>query len=240
VVGDALVALAGEARGAKGAKSTSAEQFAAFHQLLAEALPACQEAARLAPDDPCPWIAQITIAYGLQWSHDDFRALWAQITARAPHHYGANLRALQYWCAWRGSHELMFAFAEEAAAAAPPGSLLPALRLYAAFEYEHLANDLAIYWRPSMTTAIDATLDAVAQVPADHYRLPTVRHLLANALFRTERYAEAVEQFYAVGGFIGSVPWSYFADPVKRFVHIRTNTFVEWEKAGRPAAPIRR
>jgi hypothetical protein len=93
-------------------------------------------------------------------------------------------------------------------------------------------------WR-RCRTAIDATLDAVAQVPVDHYCLPTVRHLLANALFRTERYAEAVEQFYAVGGFIGSVPWSYFADPVKRFVRIRTNTFVEWEKAGRPAAPIR-
>ncbi|MEW2046455.1 hypothetical protein [Streptomyces sp. NPDC005476] len=87
---------------------------------------------------------------------------------------------------------------------------------------------------------VDAILDAVAQVPPHHYRLPTVRHLLADALFRTERYAEAVEQFRAVGGFIGSVPWSYSVDPVREFVHARTNTFVEWEKAGRPAALVRR
>jgi tetratricopeptide (TPR) repeat protein len=241
VVADTLTSLASKARGAKRAKYTTSEQFAAFHHLLAEALPACREAARLAPDDPSPWIAQISIALGLGWSHDDFRSLWAQITARAPHHHGAHLGALQYWCdKWRGSQELMFAFAEEAAAAAPSGSLLPVLRLYAAFEHEHQTRDRGIYQQPFMRTAIDATLDAVDRVPPDHYRLPTVRHLLANALFRTERYAEAVEQFRAIGGFIGGVPWSYSVDPVKEFVHARTNTFVEWEKAGRPAAPARR
>jgi tetratricopeptide (TPR) repeat protein len=241
VVADALVGFAGEARGAKRAKHTTAEQFQGFHQLLAEALPACQEAARLAPDDPSPWVAQITIALGLGWSHEDFRSLWAHIVARDPHHYGAHLAALQYWCAkWQGSQELMFAFAEEAAAGAPPGSLLPMLRLYAAFEHEHQTRDRSVYQQPFMRAAIDATLDAVAQVPPHHYRLPTVRHLLADALFRTERYAEAVEQFRAVGGCIGSVPWNYSVDPVREFVHARTNTFVEWEKAGRPAPPIRR
>lgn len=241
VVADTLVVMAGQARGAKRAKYTTAEQFAAFHQLLAEALPACQEAARLAPEDPSPWVAQITIALGLGWSHDDFRALWAQITARDPYHFGAHLRGLQYWCAkWRGSEELMFAFAEESAAKAPPGSLLPVLRLDAAFEHENRTRDLSVYQQPFMRTAVDATLDAVVQAPPHHHRLPAVRHLLANALFRTERYAEAVEQFRAVGGFIGSVPWSYSVDPVREFVHARTNTFVEWEKAGRPAAPVRR
>ncbi|MFI7298285.1 hypothetical protein [Streptomyces sp. NPDC050121] len=241
VVADALVAFAGEARGAKRAKHTTAEQFQGFHQLLSQALPVCQEAARLAPDDPSPWVAQISIALGLGWSHEDFRSLWAQVVARDPHHYGAHLAALQYWCAkWRGSQELMFAFAEEAAATAPPGSLLPVLRLYAAFEHGLQTRDRSVYQQPFMRAAIDATLGAVAQVPPHHHRLPTVRHLLADALFRTERYAEAVEQFRAVGGFIGSVPWNYFVDPVAEFVHARTNTFVEWEKAGRPAAPAGR
>lgn len=237
---DTLVSLAGKARGAKTAKHTTDEQFAGFHELLAEALPACQEAARVAPEDPSPWVAQISIAIGLGWSHEHFRALWAEIVARDPHHFTAHTSALQYWCAkWRGSDELMFAFTEQAVAAAPPGSLLPVLRLYAAFEHETQENDLSVYTKPFMTTAIDATLDAVAQVPAGHHRLPLVRHLLANACFRADRFAEGVEQFRAIGGYIGSVPWTYSADPAKAFIHARTNTFVGWEKAGRPAPPSR-
>ncbi|MFI1167101.1 hypothetical protein ACH4UM_26765 [Streptomyces sp. NPDC020801] len=107
------------------------------------------------------------------------------------------------------------------------------------FEHEHRENDRAVYQWPFVGPAIDATLDAVVQVPPGHHRLPFVRDLLANALFRTERYAEAVEQFQTVGGCIGSVPWSYSVDPAKEFIHTRTNTFVEWEKAGRPAPPSR-
>ncbi|GGU90476.1 hypothetical protein GCM10010260_26190 [Streptomyces filipinensis] len=233
---DALVVLAGKVRGAKGAKHTTAEQFEGFHRLLAQALPACQEAARMAPDDPCPWIAQITIALGLGWSHDAFRALWAEVTARDPYHFSAHVSALQYWCAkWRGSHELMYAFAEQAAASAPRGSLLPALRLYALLEHGTREPHEPVYNQPFVQAAVDATLDAVDQVPAGHHRLPTVRHLLADTLFLTKRYAEAVEQFRAVGGHIGSVPWTYSGNPVKAFVYARTNAFVFWEKAGCPA-----
>ncbi|MEV6115759.1 hypothetical protein AB0L59_25440 [Streptomyces sp. NPDC052109] len=233
---DALVSLAGKVRGANGAQHTTAEQFEGFHRLLAQALPACQEAAWMAPEDPCPWIAQITIAMGLGWSHDDFRALWAEIAARDPHHFGAHVSALQYWCAkWRGSHELMYAFAEQAAASAPRGSLLPVLRLYALFEHAVRERGEPVYDQPWIPSALDATLDAVDQVPAGHHRLPLVRHLLAKMLFHRKRYAEAVEQFRAIGGYIGSVPWTYSANPVKSFVYARTNTFVLWEKAGRPA-----
>ncbi|MGW4567870.1 hypothetical protein ACWEN3_37655 [Streptomyces sp. NPDC004561] len=233
---DALAALAGKVRGAKGAKHTTAEQFEGFHRLLAEAMPACHEAARMAPEDPCPWIAQITVALGLGWSHEDFRALWAEIIARDPYHFGAHTSALQYWCAkWRGSHELMYAFAEQAAASAPRGSLLPVLRLYALFEHAFREPDEPVYGQPFVQSAIDATLDAVDQVPAGHHRLPLVRHLLAKMLFQKKRHAEAVEQFRAIGGYVGSVPWTYSGNPVKAFVHARTNSFVAWEKEGCPA-----
>ncbi|MGW2746172.1 hypothetical protein [Streptomyces sp. NPDC001450] len=240
VYADALVVLAGKVRGAKSAKHTTVEQFEGFHRLLAQALPACQEAARMAPDDPCPWIAQLSIARGLGWSHDDFRALWAEITARDPHHFGAHASALQYWCAkWHGSHELMYAFAEQAAASAPPGSLLPVLRLDALFEHATREPEAPVYNQPFVQAAVDTTLDAVDRAPAGHHRLPQVRHLLADTLFETKRYAEAVEQFRAIGGYIGSAPWTYSANPVKAFVFARTNTFVAWEKAGCPAPPPR-
>jgi hypothetical protein len=133
----------------------------------------------------------------------------------------------------------MFDFAERAVTSAPRGSLLPVLRLYAIFEQGFVDGSFEVYRQPFVTTAVDATLDALAQVPSGHHRLPLVRHLLANALFRTERYAEAVEQFYAIGGYADSVPWNYSSDPVKQFVHARTHAFSNWEKAGRPAAPTR-
>ncbi|MEU1376189.1 hypothetical protein ABZ442_21395 [Streptomyces triculaminicus] len=238
VYADMLVVLAGEARGAARARHTSAQQFEGFHRLLAEALPACREAARLAPDDPSPWVVQITIAMGLNASHQDFHALWAQITARDPHHFGAHMSALQYWCAkWQGSEEAMFGFVDQAAASAPRGSLLPALRLYAVIEQELADNTLRIYREPYTTAAVDATLRALAQAPPGHHRIPMVRHLLAQCLFMTRRYAEAVEQFYAIGRYIGGVPWTYSADPVKAFVHARTHSFLRWDKAGRPPAP---
>ncbi|WP_069467673.1 hypothetical protein, partial [Actinacidiphila rubida] len=237
---DALVQLAGKVRGAQGGARTTAEQFEGFHRLLGQALPACQEAARLAPYDPSPWVAQITIAYGLGWSHDDFRQLWAEITARDPYHFGAHVSALQYWCEkWRGSSALMFDFAERAASSAPRGSLLPVLRLYATFEHVLKQTDDSFYEDPYVSAAVDAVLDAVDLAPAGHHRLPTVRHLLANAAYRTGRYAEAAEQFREIGGYAGGVPWMYFTSPLKQFVHVRTHTFNEWEKAGRPAAPPR-
>ncbi|MCS0600214.1 hypothetical protein NX794_03035 [Streptomyces sp. LP11] len=234
---DALVMLAAKARGALRARYTTAEQFEGYRRLLTETLPVSQEAARMAPEDPSPWVVQLAVAQGLGWSYDDFRALWAEIVARDPYHFGAHARALQYWCAkWQGSHELMYAFAEQAAATAPPGSPLPVLRLYAIFEQQFQDNDVTVYRQPFVNPAIDATLEAAAHMPRDHHRVSFVRHLLAYSLFRTERYAEGVEQFHALGGHIGSIPWIYFTDPAKQFVHARTNTFVEWERAGRPGA----
>ncbi|MFB7644506.1 hypothetical protein ACFC0S_07960 [Streptomyces sp. NPDC056084] len=240
VQADALVVLAGNIRGAKRAKYTTADQFEGFRRTLAEALPACREAARMAPHDPSPWVAQITIAVGLGWSHEEFTALWAEIAARAPHHFGAHIAALQYWCAkWSGSRELMFAFAERAAASAPYGSLLPVLRLYAMAEQQINGDDFDFYAQPSAAAAVDATLGAVAQVPVGHHRLPLVRHLLAYYLVRSQRYAEAVEQFRAVDGYCGAVPWQYFGAPAESYVSRRAEAFARWDQAGRPAAPAR-
>jgi hypothetical protein len=185
-------------------------------------------------------VTQISIAYGLGWSHDDFRQLWAQITARDPHHFIAHHSALQFWCAkWSGSRELMFDFAGQSAASAPRGSLLSYIPLLAVYEQALNDPDYSIYQEPFVTAAADALLDAIDQAPAGYFRIPLVRHLLANTLFRLHRYAEAAEQFRAIGGYAGAVPWTYANEPLKRFVHVRTNTFTEWERAGRPAAPTR-
>jgi hypothetical protein len=235
---DAMVMLAGKLRGAKQAQHTTQEQFDAFHRVLAEAEGACRYAAELAPADPSPYVAQIGIALGLGWSHERFQGLWAEIVRRAPHHFGAHRSALQYWCAkWRGSHELMHAFAAQAAAAAPPGDLLAVLPLFAYFEQENRDGNEGIYKWPTTAAAVDAAWRAVAHTPAGHHRLPEARHILAYSLEGVGRFAEAVQQFQLIGPYCGAVPWMYYSDRLRSFGSCRARSAVGWEDAGRPPLP---
>lgn len=122
----ALVHLAWRARGSRRANETSDEQAAGFHRYLLEADEAVDVAAGLLPEDPTPWMARVMIARGLGYDHDRFREAWGELVARDPHHRGGHVQALQYWCAkWRGSHELMMAFAEEAMRSHPSLAALP-------------------------------------------------------------------------------------------------------------------
>lgn len=103
-----------------------------FRIIMEEARQACGQAALLAPGDPVPYLVELSIARGLAYPQPEFEKLWLSILDRAPHHMGAHLAALHYWCEkWHGSRELAYAFAEAAAARAPEGSLLAALPLFA-------------------------------------------------------------------------------------------------------------
>ncbi|WP_103530575.1 hypothetical protein [Streptomyces sp. SM11] len=152
---------------------------------------ACHEAQALAgDDDPSPYIAEISCALSLGYGHEDFRALWAEVEKRAPHHLAAHAAALQYWCRkWRGSHELAEEFARRAAAKGSPGQLLSLLPLYAAFEQETTEEEAdtdAFHKTPELVAAADACLTdlaaAVAADPADPW-IVRVRHLLAWTLY---------------------------------------------------------
>ncbi|GDY32624.1 DUF4034 domain-containing protein [Gandjariella thermophila] len=218
-----LVDLAWEVRGAQRADATTEEQFAGFHRLLAQAPPAFNEAARLAPADPLPYLGMIQVATGLGWPHEHMRHLWSEVTARAAHHVGAHAVALQYWCAkWRGSTELMYSFAETAAANAPAGSLLPILRLVA--RYEELVGqkiDHPGYHTPETTAAIGALLRDVAVAPLGHAWLPAARHLLVWFLRAQRRFVEAAEQLRLVDGYIGALPWTYAQDRRALYTAVR-------------------
>ncbi|MFD0503462.1 hypothetical protein ACFQ0G_11920 [Streptomyces chiangmaiensis] len=174
VSAESLVALAWKLRGNRGAKDTTREQFENFHRVLAQASGALAEAARLAPEDPCPYIAMIRVALGEGWAHEHMHALWREVVVRAPHHVGAHSAALQYWCAkWRGSDEHMHAFAESAVAQAPAGSLLPLLRLIALFEELHEEQrSHPRYQSAEATAAIDALFADLAMAPPGHPGCP--------------------------------------------------------------------
>jgi hypothetical protein len=216
---EALVMIAWTVRGGKRAQHVTREQFDGFHRVLGEAEAAAREAAALAdPADPNALVSLARIARGLGWDHERFRALWADIVARDPHHTGAHLQALQYWCAkWRGSHELMHAFADAAASAAPAGSLLTALRLEAYWEQFAGTPEAAQgYGRPEVGAALDAALADLAAAPADHHRLADARGWAALLLHRHGRHAEAVEQFRALGASL-PLPWSQYEKPLAAF-----------------------
>ncbi|MBT2386956.1 hypothetical protein [Streptomyces sp. ISL-11] len=205
-----------------------------YRMILEEARTVCGEAALLAPGDPVPYIVQLGIARGLGASEAEFQSLWETVLSRAPHHMGAHLVALRYWSAkWHGTQEKADAFAQRAAAAAPGGSLLPALPLFAV--HDHLPDvELVpgLYRGVVVSQAIEAARFAVAGAPADHPVLPHVRHLLVWFLVRAERYPEAMEQLRAVDGHIGAVPWSYEPDPVAAYAAFRALAVAGWERAG--------
>lgn len=203
------VTLAGRIRGAKRAEYTTQEQFAGFHRMLHRSRDEIARAAALDPDDPTPYVMEITVALGLGYPHSEMDRLWAEITARAPYHYEGHWRALQYWCKkWRGSEQLATEFAEQAAAKAPPGSLLTVLPLIAHFEHDE-SDDAEGDRTPEMVARVDAGLaDAAAADPA-HPRLPELRHLLAYYLSLQDRDEMAIEQFRLVDGHVNALPWRY-------------------------------
>ncbi|MFG2180512.1 hypothetical protein ACGFLS_17530 [Streptomyces abikoensis] len=221
---DAKISLAWEIRGSARANRTTAEQFAGFHRVLGEAREDFARAVALAdPADPTPYAAQIPLYMGTGAPHEAMGELWAEITARAPHHYQAHKAALQYWCAkWRGSEELAREFTARAVAAAPPGSLLTVLPLISWYEHKDSAATKADYRSPELTALVDAALHDVAAARPGHPRAAGARHLLAYFLTRQGRHEAAVAQFRVIDGYVGAFPWTYSTDPAEFFCAVRT------------------
>ncbi|ONK11828.1 hypothetical protein [Streptomyces sp. MP131-18] len=201
-----------------------ADPGAAEHRIiLEEARTVCAEAARLAPDDPAPYITELFIARGLSYRKPDFEALWGNITQRDPAHMGAHLAALPYLSEkWHGSRAQADAFATSAAAGAPKGSLLAALPLFAV--YDHLPDvqlSQGMYQGAVVSDAIEAAQFAVNSVRAGHPVEPHVRHLLLCFLVRAERYPEAAEQVRAIDGYVGAIPWVDGENPAGQYAAYR-------------------
>jgi hypothetical protein len=205
-----------------------------YRIILEEARTVCREAALLAPGDPTPYVVELAVARGLGYRPADFEELWSRVTARAEHHMGAHLAALQYWCEkWHGSKEQADAFAQAAAGSAADGTLLPALPLFAVFEHlpeVDLVNGL--YRSEVVSRAVQGAQYAARSAPADHPVLPHVRHLLVWFLVGAERHTEALEQLRHIDGHVGAVPWSYGADPAAGYAAYRALAVAGWERAG--------
>ncbi|POX59879.1 hypothetical protein C3492_30535 [Streptomyces sp. Ru62] len=210
-----------------------------FRIIMEEARDACAQAALLAPGDPVPYVAELSIARGLAYEQAEFDQLWLKILDRAPHHMGAHLAALHYWCEkWHGSREQAYSFAEAAAARAPEGSLLAALPLFAVFEHLPEVNLVASFYQSEVVTkAIHGALHAVHAADPDDPTLPHVRHLLLFFLVRAERWSEAMQQLIHIDGHVGALPWTLFTDPAAEFALHRALAVAGYEaNGGNPAS----
>lgn len=208
--------------------------------ILEEARTVCEEAARLAPDDPTPHITELFIARHLSYRRADFEELWARLRRKAPNHMGAHMAALPYWsekgC---GSREEADAFAQTAAAHAPEGTLLPALPLFAAYEHLPEVNVVrGLYQSAEIEKAVEAAEYAVDQVEAGHPVRPHVLHLLVCFLVRAERYGEAMEALRVVDGFVGAIPWADSGDPAAQYSAYRALAVAGWEATGGDRAQL--
>jgi hypothetical protein len=214
-----------------------------FHRLLRLALPLTEEAARLAPEDPTPWVEQLLVATALGVGRTDFEAIWEQAIRRDRWNREAHGLRLMYLCRkWRGSHEQMFAFAREAAAAAPDGSPLHVLPVEAAAEWTlwqvrragALRDVLAVVkaWRndPQINADLDSALNRWLRAqPSRHALWYHDLNYLAYGLARAKRYTDAGPVFTAIGPYMERIPWAWMPSdtPQEAFLKERRKSGVK-------------
>ncbi|MFJ8913394.1 DUF4034 domain-containing protein [Amycolatopsis sp. NPDC102389] len=214
---ESLVHVAWEVRSGLQAKHVTDEQFAAFFRVLERAEEAVREAAALAPEDPTPWATALAVGMGRQYDNDRYLEVWAEVVARDPLHHGAHSRALQYWCPkWSGSAELMWEFAETAAA---KSAALAPLLLVAAHESE--LQDVPAWRDPRVAGALDGIVAWLNGEGRDHPATRGDRSYAAKALVENGRFDEAVEQFRFMGTRADGGMWSYSWDPRGDFLATR-------------------
>ncbi|MEW2549556.1 hypothetical protein AB0910_27900 [Streptomyces sp. NPDC047002] len=233
------------------AKDVPQEQFQAFFALLDDAVPVISAAAEANPADPVPWQLALEHATGSQSPREVFDAYWAEAVARAPHHYGCHVAALQYLCEkWHGSHEEMFDFAERAAQNALPGSKLHALPLLAAVEYDVLADApgdgaRSRISRVRVRAAVDRALALAGAYEPGDPEVADVRNHLALMLLLGRRPEESLAQFSALGTHATEYPWAYFGPPREQFLEFRAGVRLQVAAripffTGRRAVPAQR
>ncbi|SER27691.1 hypothetical protein [Actinokineospora terrae] len=219
-----LIVVAWQVRDSQRGVDTTREQFVGFRRVLLEARQAAVAAAEVAPEDPTPWWAHVTLARGLSYEHDEFLAVWSELLARDPLHRHAHVQALRYWCRkWRGSDDLMTEFAATAAATSPTLAVLP---LQAAFEHDHDR------WRDQdVVAALDTLLTRLSTDPHDTPFTRDERGWAIQALMANNRHNEAITQLRALGTHADAEPWSLSESPVFLFLQTRTKACTN---AGRP------
>jgi hypothetical protein len=172
---------------------------------------------RREPDNIAAWAELLLTSRGLQLGIDESLRRFHQVVSRCPTHLYAHRLMQQQLCEkWGGSHQLMHAFARQAARSAPAGS--PLGGLVAEAHIEEWATDrfsefrLARHFRADGVRAELRAAVTHSTAHADYrFRLADlpVLNAFAFALAFGRQRRLARQQFRLIKGRVTHTPWAY-------------------------------
>ena len=210
----------------------SARAPAEGHSAVRRAEQTCLRAAGACPEDPTPWLALLSLMHACAVPVRDAVPVWTQAVNRAPWHRTAYHLMLRYLSPrGHGAVPDMMDFAWQAAFQAPHGSpiaLLPvAARVELAAHRQHRTGVAALgasgHWNePRAVREIDTALSRwFHTAAAPHAEAVTDLNLLAFALTRAHRPAEAGQVFQRIGRHMTRHPWDLLPEPERTFLYWR-------------------
>ncbi|MGG7575526.1 hypothetical protein [Streptomyces sirii] len=187
-------------------------------------------AAELLPADPTPWTLHLATLRLERRPSREMSAIWREIKARDPWNREAHLQALGYLSPDEcGSSALVLDLLDGVRSVMPPDAPAAGLELTALVR-THLrsvapggltalgANE--IWRRPDATRALDQAAHYWPSPGFLHHAAALADlNLLAYALIKSVRSADAAAVLRATGGVGTPWPWSSDGDPLERFSH---------------------
>ncbi|MGW0821131.1 hypothetical protein [Streptomyces sp. NPDC002845] len=210
----------------------SARAAAEGHSAVRRAEQTCLRAATACPEDPTPWLALLSLMHSCAVPVQDAVPVWTQAVDRAPWHRTAYHLLLRYLSPrGHGAVPDMMDFAWQAAFRAPHGSpiaLLPVAARVELVAHRQKQTGLAAlgasgHWNePRAVQEIDTALSRwFHTAAAPHAEAVIDLNVLAFALTRAHRPAEAGLVFQRIGRHMTRHPWDLLLDPERAFLYWR-------------------
>ncbi|MQY16325.1 hypothetical protein SRB5_65230 [Streptomyces sp. RB5] len=204
------------------ANQVSADQFTRFFGYLRRAEKLLIDVCAEDPRNALAWLHRLTTARGLQLGASETRRRYERVAEHHPHFYSAQAQLLQKLCPkWGGTWQEAHGFANECAAAAPPGSLSPLL--VAEAHLEHWADrDGPSYDLNSPAAQRELTAAVHQTVMADGFA-GDFHWIYAHGLFALvfslgEHREKAAWHFQVLGNRGSEMPWNRIdGDPVAAY-----------------------
>lgn len=202
------------------------------HDAVRRAEQTCRRAAAACPEDPAPWLALLSLMHSCAVPVRDAAPVWTQAVNRAPWHRTAYHLMLRYLSPrGHGAVPDMLDFAWQAASQAPHGSPIALLPVAARVELvAHRQEQTGIaalgasgQWNePRAVRELDTALSRwFHTAAAPHAEAVIDLNVLAFALTRAHRPAEAGLVFQRIGRHMTRHPWDLLPEPERTFLYWR-------------------